>query len=101
MHERFFEVARDLAERGPPGLGAEIAVTGSVSKGFADADSDLELNFWTKEVVPVDEAAAWLASIGVERAWPDPSNEPEMFWLQFRREGIWGDAGWETGRPRQ
>ncbi|HEY4668296.1 MAG TPA: DUF4037 domain-containing protein [Tepidiformaceae bacterium] len=96
MHERYFEVARDLAERCPARLGAEIAVTGSVSKGFADAGSDLELNFWTEDVVPADEAVAWLASIGVERTWPDPSNEPEMFWLQFRREGIWVEAGWET-----
>lgn len=98
MHERYFDLARELAACCPPELGGEIAVTGSVSKGFADADSDLELNFWTEAPVEIERAAEWLASIGVERTWPDPSNEPEMFWLQFQRHGIWVEAGWQTIR---
>jgi hypothetical protein len=90
------EVAEALAALCPPGFGAEIAVTGSVSKGFADAESDIELNFWVD--TPPDLAAldSWLRSIGVERIWPDPADALGVLWLGFRWRDVWFEAGWQT-----
>ena len=39
-------IAQNLCQSCPPELGIEILISGSVGWGTADADSDLDLEFW-------------------------------------------------------
>jgi predicted nucleotidyltransferase len=41
-----FPLAREMTDACPPELGSEIALAGSVARGWADEHSDIELNFW-------------------------------------------------------
>lgn len=88
--------AAELAGLCPPELGGEIAVTGSVSKGFADANSDIEMNFWTEATPPLDAVTGWLESIGVRRVWPDPGEGGGVLWVGFEWRETWFEAGWQT-----
>lgn len=48
----------------PPELGRAIAITGSVSRGYADRFSDIEMRFLVDEAVSLSDCMAWLTSIG-------------------------------------
>ena len=61
---RRLRLASELGEQCPPGLWEEIAVTGSVALGVADAASDLELNLWSDTLPSLGERAAWLERVG-------------------------------------
>jgi hypothetical protein len=58
------QIARELTDRCPPVLGQEVAVTGSVALGLADAASDAELNLWVEALPYAAQRDAWLAAIG-------------------------------------
>lgn len=92
-----FELARELAERCPPELGHEIAVSGSVARGIADDDSDIELNFWTDETPPVDAREAWLREMGADELVADafPGADGTAWVICFLR-GIQIEAGWQS-----
>ena len=97
-HERF-AVARALADSCPPALGVEIAVTGSVALGLADAHSDVELNAWVPgPVVPdLDRRLAWLEEAGASDFVPEPptsGRDPHAITFVFR--GVVVEAGWWT-----
>jgi hypothetical protein len=94
--ERRTVAARALVDRCPPGLGSEIAITGSVSKALADADSDIEINFWVDG--PLDRAAidTWVASLDVGEVLPDPGTEEDTRWLGFAWQETWIEAGWQS-----
>ncbi|WP_345462373.1 hypothetical protein [Deinococcus carri] len=69
-------------------------MTGSVSRGVADAFSDLELNFWVEEVPLLGELQAWLCSRGVDvEPLVDPLEDGSV-WLRGWRDGIPIEAGW-------
>ena len=58
--QRRAEIAGRLAAACPPGLADEIALVGSTAHGFADDQSDLEMNLWSNAIPPRDERVAWL-----------------------------------------
>ncbi|SRR5579875_152418 len=61
---RRLALARMLAERCPPDLAQTIMIIGSVSRGYADSFSDIELCFLVNELQPIEFYRAWLRGIG-------------------------------------
>src|SRR5437868_14285123 len=57
-------LASQMAESCPQSWRLEIALTGSASRGVADAESDIELNFWGDVLPTTQERKAWLPGIG-------------------------------------
>ena len=62
--ERLLSVARALVARCPADLGTEIAGTGSVGAGLADAYSDIELLFLGETVPAPERVREWLEEVG-------------------------------------
>jgi hypothetical protein len=92
-----FSLAKELAEACPPELGVEIALAGSVSRGWSDEYSDIELNFWVDELEWPGEREAWLRSLGVERLIVDQeAHETGSWWIEFVYKGVWVEAGWHA-----
>lgn len=90
------ELALELAERCPIELGREIAVTGSVARGVADDDSDIELNFWVESLPPAEERSAWLRDLGATHFAFDPEPERDgSIWAMCRYRGVWLEPGWQ------
>jgi hypothetical protein len=92
-----FDIAREVAERCPPALGQEIAVTGSVALGLADDGSDIELNLWVRELPDAAAREAWLNGLGAtdtiaqEQPWGDGTLA-----ATFRYRGVTIEIGWQT-----
>lgn len=90
------ELARRIAEACPPEVGREIAATGSVAAGWADGDSDIELNLFVETVPTVEARLGWLGGIGAEDAEFDLETTPDGTpWSFFRVDGIAIEAGWQ------
>lgn len=91
------ELADEVAQLCPVELGQEIAITGSVARGVADDDSDIELNFWV-ETLPSDEQRAdWLRSVGATDVVIEPEAEGDgSIWAMCRYRGVWLEPGWQT-----
>lgn len=95
-HARF-SLALELADACPTELGEEIALAGSVSRGWADALSDIELNFWVEQLDWPGEREAWLRGLGVERMIIDTEpHETGSMWIEFVYRGVWVEAGWHA-----
>lgn len=87
----------ELVANCPPTLGQEIALTGSASRGIADDDSDIELNFWMESIPPATERAAWLHTAGATDIALDTVTLPgESVWGTFHIHGVLVEAGWQT-----
>lgn len=67
---RLLSVALELAQACPPSLGREVAVTGSVCHGIADAYSDIEMAFWVESLPTTSERVSWLRAAGAEVSLP-------------------------------
>ena len=95
---RLFAVAREIADACPKDLGAEIALAGSVSRGWADQYSDIELNFWIENLDGwPDQMIAWFESIGAISFHLYPErHENGSAWLEFEYRGTLGEAGWHA-----
>jgi hypothetical protein len=92
-----FAVASELADACPPQLGAEIALAGSVSRGWADEHSDIELNVWVDKLEWSGEREAWLRSLNVERMIVDQeAHETGSWWIEFIYKDVWVEAGWHS-----
>ena len=73
-----------------------MALTGSASRGLADAHSDIELNAWGHELPPPEERDIWLRALGAT----DIALEVETFddgtiWDRWRFRDVWVEAGWQ------
>jgi hypothetical protein len=92
-----FGVAQRLAQTCPAALGGEIAVTGSVALGVADAAADLELNLWTEALPSVATRSDWVERIGgaEARIAPEPWSDGSLN-ATFRYGDVWVEAGWMT-----
>lgn len=92
-----FQLAQELSASCPAHLGAEIAVTGSVSRGVADRFSDIELNFWVDALPAPETARAWLLHAGAD-AQPLESDAvvPGSFWLKSWYRGVFVETIWQT-----
>ncbi|MEX2236895.1 MAG: DUF4037 domain-containing protein [Dehalococcoidia bacterium] len=88
-------MATEIAASCPPEIAQEIFLAGSVSRGWADEFSDLELNFIADPIPTEEERNAWLGSIGADPIIPDSDWEPHgSQWVIFCYDGVWVEAGW-------
>lgn len=95
--QRRADLALKLAQRCPAVLADEIALVGSTAHGFADDDSDLELNLWSNAVPPVDERTEWLQEAGAADLHVEDAPRPDhSYWIGFTLDGIPGEVGWQT-----
>lgn len=91
------ELAGGLAAACPPTLGDEIALVGSTAHGYADDESDLELNLWAEVIPPLDERLAWLRAAGAEDIHAEAAaRSDDSYWIGFRIGGLPGEVGWQT-----
>lgn len=91
------ELAGRLADACPPTLGDEIALVGSTAHGYADDESDLELNLWAEAIPLLDERLAWLEAAGaVDIRAEDAPRSDDSYWIGFRIGGIAAEVGWQT-----
>jgi hypothetical protein len=92
-----YQLASELAQACPRELGQEIALTGSVSRGVADADSDIELNFWTDQIPPGSARERWLREMGADPMVVDamPGADGTAWVICFMR-GVQIEAGWQS-----
>jgi len=82
------ELAQRVADALPPGVAQEVIVTGSVSRGMADAVSDIEMLVVTPEVLPLQTCfeharAAGLTNLGTWGAQDTPARR-----VSGMREGV-------------
>lgn len=90
-------LAEALAQFCPPALADEIALVGSTAHGFADDDSDLELNLWADAIPPLDARIAWLQAAGADDVDRQDTARPDnSFWLGFRLGDVPCEVGWQT-----
>lgn len=93
---RRLELARRISDACPPRLGREIAATGSVAAGWADGESDLELNLYVNSLPSAEERLDWLDHLGAEDVELDLETSPDGTpWSFFRVDGIPVEAGWQ------
>jgi hypothetical protein len=92
-----YTLARELVQDCPPGLGPKIALTGSVARGQADEDSDIEINFWVASVPSSDDREAWLRSTGAAdiEIWKDPLQDGST-WATCTFAGAAIELGWQS-----
>lgn|GEM_PF-230972 len=91
------ELALKLAQVCPPHLADEIALVGSTAHGYADDESDLELNLWAEAIPPLDARLEWLRAAGATDIHAEPAPRPDdSYWIGFTVDGISGEAGWQT-----
>jgi len=88
------KLAHDLERECSPELGEEILVVGSVGWGYADAHSDLDLEFWVKSLPPLEKALAWLQAAGAVDLQPDTASAEGELNIISRYGGVWLEAGW-------
>jgi hypothetical protein len=73
-----------------------IALTGSTARGFATADSDVEINFWVTTLPPLTERLAWAATqLQDIQAAAHPRSDGSI-WISGTRDGIAVELGWQT-----
>lgn len=89
-------LAAEFVRSCPLALGQEIAITGSVARGVADMDSDIELNFWTETLPSREERERWLCAADTEAPHPDMPDADGTVWATVRLQGTWIEAGWQT-----
>ncbi len=92
-----YHTAQQLATLCPLHLGQEIVLTGSVSKGLADEQSDIEQVFFVENLPFQPERDAWLHQIGACEIVHDEAPITDgSIWSTFRFQDVWIEAGWQT-----
>jgi hypothetical protein len=92
-----YQLARELEHTYPPELGREIALTGSVSRGVADEDSDIEVVAWADAIPGADARRAWLRAIGGSDFAPEAhTSQDGTVWEWSRYRGVWLETGWQA-----
>jgi hypothetical protein len=99
--QTLYEVAKELASLCPPHLGEEIIVIGSVAWGIADADSDVDLEFWVRHPPSLQEAMAWLEEAGAVSLIPNTDPDLGVLEIVCRYQGIWLEANWQMTKDRE
>jgi hypothetical protein len=91
-------IAREMTDACPSELGLEIALAGSVARGWADEHSDIELNFWVEMIEPWRGARTeWLTGLGAENIHQyEDWHENGSRWLEFDYKGVAVEAGWHA-----
>jgi Domain of unknown function (DUF4037) len=93
---RLLVIPGTLADLCPLELGQEIALMGSVSRGWADEHSDIEMNFWVEKLDWPAACETWLRDIGATevRFYPDPLDDAPR-WVDFDFNGTPVEIGWQ------
>ena len=93
------DLAFELAQACPPTLASEIALVGSTAHGFADDESDLELNLWSNAIPPQVERVIWLHDAGAEEIVVEEKPRPDnSHWITCRVGDLPVEIGWQTFR---
>lgn len=93
------DLALMLAQACPTTLANEIALVGSTARGFADDESDLELNLWSNAIPPQVERVGWLHAAGADEIVVE--EKPRLdnsHWITCRVGDIPVEIGWQTFR---
>lgn len=94
---QYRQIAQQLMEQTPLELGQEVALTGSGARGVADADSDMEINFWVTVLPDEQTRYNWIASLGATSISLDSEPiEDGSIWALCQLNGIWLELGWQT-----
>lgn len=90
-------IGEEISKKCPLALGKEIIVTGSVSRGFADENSDIEIELLVDKKVSEEERIKWIRSIGGTeiKSYGAPIVDGSE-WVIFNYKGYWVEAGWQT-----
>lgn len=90
------KIAREIEKKCSEKLGREIIIVGSVSRGLADEDSDIEIEFLVDNIVSETERINWIKEIGGTEIYPygAPIGDGSE-WIIFKYEDYWIEAGWQ------
>ncbi len=91
------ELAERLVQSCPSDLADEIALVGSTARGYADDDSDLELNLWAEAIPPLEARIAWLKQVDVSQ-WvvEEAPRSDDSYWIHAVIDQINVELGWQT-----
>ncbi len=89
--------ALELARSCPPELADELALTGSTAHGFADDESDLEMNLWGMTIPSLEARIGWLRAAGATDIHAEAApRADESWWISYRSGNIPAEIGWQT-----
>lgn len=89
--DRRIQLAVNIAQSAPTAFGSEAAVVGSASRGTADNDSDVDIQFWVIGKIPsIGARETWLADIG----GTDVTAEQDERTLACRLGELWLELTW-------
>jgi len=93
------DLALELAQACPLTLANEIALVGSTAHGFADDESDLELNLWSNAISPQIERVGWLHAAGAAAIVVEEKPRPDnSHWITCCVGDLPVEIGWQTFR---
>lgn len=94
--EKRTELAKEIADKCPEEYGKEIIIAGSVSRGLADENSDIEIEFLVDNMISQQDRVNWIKEIGGTEICPYGS---PIFdgseWIIFKYKDCWIEAGWQ------
>lgn len=92
-----YNIAKEIVSMCPEHIGEEVIIVGSVSRGVADKNSDIEIEFLGENIPSQDERINWLKEIGGTQITPygAPIADGSM-WVIFRYKDQWIEAGWQS-----
>lgn len=96
---RRLELAAQIVQSAPRSFGGEAAVGGSASRGTADEDSDVDIDFWVVGDIPnLTVRQEWLAGLGASDVTVERDGRGlccrlgdywvELHWLSEAQEGV-------------
>lgn len=92
-----YKIAEEVASKCPLNIGKEIIVVGSVSRGVADVNSDIEIEFLNENIPSEKERVDWIKQIGGTQitSYGGPISDGSM-WIIFKYKDFWIEAGWQS-----
>lgn len=96
MCKEKIKLAEEIRDKCPLELGKEIIIIGSVSRGYADEYSDVEIEFLVDNIIPECDRITWIKSIGGTDICPYPAPLSDgSEWIIFKYTGCWIESGWQ------
>lgn len=90
------KLAEEIVSKCPLEYGKEIIITGSVSRGLADENSDIEIEFLVDDLILECDMVNWIKEIGGTEIYPygAPIGDGSV-WIIFKYKDYWIEAGWQ------
>lgn len=74
-----------------------LNITGSVSRGLADEESDVEIEFIADNLIPEHDKINWIKQIGRTQVHPYGAQIVEgSVWIVFKYKDCWVEVGWQV-----